>query len=76
MVHHLGREIADLLVLEVEIAHEEGAGGDVHDGAGEGFVQRAKSVAETGNTFAIAQSFREGGAEGEECVFCCVVVIN
>ena len=33
-------------------------------------------MAETSKTCAGAESVFEGGAEGEECVFCCVVVVD
>ena len=76
MVDHLRRQCADLLVLEAELADEEGARGDVNHGAREGLVERGVRVAEALQAFAVAEGFGESLAEAEEGVFSCVVVVN
>ena len=76
MMHHLAAQRADHGTLEVEIADEERAGGDVEDGAREGFVEGGVGVAEAGEAGAGAEGGCEGGAEGEEGVFSCVVVVD
>ncbi|CAD6572487.1 MAG: hypothetical protein ASARMPREDX12_005245 [Alectoria sarmentosa] len=62
--------------IKIEIADEEGAGGYVEDGAGESFVEGCVAVAEAGEAGAGTQSGGEGGAEGEEGVFGCMVVVD
>ncbi|KAL8946972.1 MAG: hypothetical protein Q9222_006698, partial [Ikaeria aurantiellina] len=76
MVNHLRVQRPHHGTLKAEIADEEGAGGDVEDGAGEGFVEGGVGVAEAGEAGAGAEGGGEGGAEGEEGVFGCVVVVD
>lgn len=76
MLHHLGVQLAHHGGLEAEVTDEEGARGDVEDGAGKGFVEGRVGVAEAGDARARAQRGGEGGAEGEERVFGCVVVVD
>ena len=73
---HLGREGADALVGEAKVHDGKGAGGDVDDGAGEGFVQGRVRVREAAETGAGAERLRERGAEGEKGVFGGVVVVD
>ena len=73
---HLGRERADPLVLEAEVGDAEGPGGDVDDGAGEGFVEGRVRGAEAAEAGAGAEGGGEGAAEGEEGVFGRVVVVD
>lgn len=76
MVDHLRIQRPDHRARETEIADEERAGGDVDDGAGEGFVERGVGVAEALKAFARAEGLRKGRAEGEEGIFCGVVVVD
>lgn len=50
MMYHLAIQLPNHWSLEVEVADEEGARGDVEDGAGEGFVEGRVAVAEAGET--------------------------
>lgn len=54
MVNHLAVQPPNHGTLEVEIADEEGARGDVEDGAGEGLVEGRVGVAEAGEAGAWA----------------------
>ena len=76
MVYHLRVQRPDHGALEIKVADEEGPVGEVDDGGGEGFVKRAGGVGEAFEAGAGAESGGEGGAEGEEGVFGCVVVID
>lgn len=48
MMNHLAIQLPDHWSVEVEVADEEGARGDVEDGAREGFVEGCVAVAEAG----------------------------
>ena len=76
VMDHLGAQLADLLAREVEAADEVGARGDVEDCAREGFVEGSIGGAEAGDAGAWTEGAVEGGAEGEEGVFCCVMVVD
>ncbi|KAL9116308.1 MAG: hypothetical protein Q9187_007167, partial [Circinaria calcarea] len=62
--------------LEIKVADEEGPVGEVNDGGGEGFVERAGGIGEAFETGARAEGGGEGGAEGEEGVFGGVMIID
>lgn len=57
---HLAAQVADLLAAQAELAHAVGAVGEVDDGAGQGFVERAVGGAEAGEACGGVQ----GGFEG------------
>ena len=73
---HLAIQLPDHGTLEAEFADEEGARGDIDDGAGEGLVEGRVAVAEAGEAGAGAQGGGEGGAEREESIFGRVVVVD
>ena len=60
MRQHLAAQVADLLAPRAELDDGVGSVGEVDDGAGEGFVERAIGVAEAGE----AGGRLEGGFEG------------
>ncbi len=76
MMNHLTIQLPNHRTLEVKIADEERARGDIEDGAGKSFVKRRVAVAEADEAGAGAEGGGEGGAEGEEGVFGCVVVVD
>ena len=76
MRDHLGAEVADLLAAEAQVDHRPGATGEVDDGPREGFVEGGVAAAEAGDGGAGAEGVGECRAEGEEGVFCCVVVVD
>lgn len=76
MMYHLSIQLAHHWTFEVEVADKEGARGDIDNGAGKRFVERRVAVAEAGEAGAGAQGGFEGGAEGEEGVLGCVVVVD
>jgi len=76
MVDHLRRQIADLGVLEAEVADEERSGGDVDDRARDCLVEGCMGVAEASEALAIAKGLREGFAEAQEGVFDRMVIVN
>lgn len=76
MRQHLARQIADLLALEAEVYDCIRAVGQVDDGPGDGLVEGGVAPSEAREGGAGAQGKVEGGAECEEGVFCCVVVVD
>ncbi len=76
MMNHLTIQPPNHRPLEIEIAHEERAARDVEDGAGESFVEGCVGVAEAHQAGAGTEGFGEGGTEGEEGIFGCVMVVN
>ena len=79
MTYHLGCQAADGGVAETGReggGGEKGAGGNVDDGAGEGFIEGRIGVGEAGETGAGAKGGGEGAAEEEEGVFGGVVVVD
>ena len=76
MMHHLAIQLPNHRPLKVKIANEERAGRNVDDCTGKSFVERRVAVAEAGETGAGTQSGLEGGAEREEGIFTCVVVVD
>ena len=76
MRDHLGAEITDLLTTEAQVDHRPGATGEIDHGPREGFVEGGVAAAEAGDGGAGAEGVGECCAEGEEGVFCCVVVVN
>ena len=76
MPDHLRVQGADHGGGEVEISDEEGAGGDVEDGARKGLVEGRVAVAEAGKAGAGEEAGAEGGAEEEEGIFGGVVVVD
>ena len=73
---HLSREVPDLGILEAEVPNEEGAGGDIDDGAGEGFIEGSMGVPKAAETLAITESFAECFSNAEKGVFSCMVVVD
>ena len=76
MMYHLAIQLPNHWSLEVENAHEEGARGYIDNGTGKSFIERRVAVAEAGEAGAGTQGGFKGGADGEEGVFGCVVVVN
>lgn len=76
MMYHLAIQLPNHGSLEPEAADEEGPGGYVDDGAGEGLVEGRVAVAEAGEAGAGAEGGGEGAPEGEEGVFGRVVVVD
>lgn len=76
MVDHLAVQLPDHRALEVEFAYEERTGGDVDNRARKGFIEGCIAGAEADEAGAGTQSVTEGGAEGEEGVFGCVMVVD
>lgn len=67
---HFGGEFADFFALEVEFCDAVGAGADVDDGAGEGFVERGKGGSVALDSANFTQRLLERGAEGDGAVLC------
>ena len=76
MMHHLAIQLPHHRPLEVKVADEERARGDIDDRTGKGFVERRVAVAEAGEAGAGTQGGLEGGAEREEGIFGRVVVVD
>ncbi len=76
MMDHLTIQLPNHRPLEPKIPHKKGATRDVKNGTGECFVEGRVGVAEADEPGAGAQGGGEGGAEGEEGVFGCVVVVD
>ena len=76
MMHHLAIQLPNHRSLKVEIADEKGARGYVDDGAGKRFVERRVAVAEASEAGTRTQGGLEGGAESEEGILGCVVVVD
>lgn len=74
--NHLAAQVSNPLALEAEFDDGVGAVGEVDDGAGERFIERAVCGAETGEADGCAKGFFEGGAKGNADIFCGVVVID
>ena len=75
-MHHLTIQLPDHRPLKVKITNEERARRDIDDCTGKSFVERRVAVAEAGEAGAGTQGGLEGGAEREEGIFGCVVVID
>lgn len=73
---HLGAQIADLLALEAEINNRPGPTGEIDDSPGKRFVEGRVAASEPLEGLACAECLCEGLAESEECIFCCVVVVD
>lgn len=73
---HLRAEVADLLALEPEVDDRPRPAGQVNHRPREGLVERGVAASEAGERLPRAEGFGEGCAEGEERVFCRVVVVD
>lgn len=73
---HLGAQIADLLALESEINDCPRATGEIDDSPGERFVEGSVTASESLEGLACAECLCEGLTKSEECIFCCVVVVD
>lgn len=76
MLHHLRIQRTHHRGRKIEVADEEWTGGDVEDGAREGFVEGCVGVAEAGDSGAGTQGGGESGTEREEGIFGGVMVVN
>ena len=76
MRYHLAAQISNLLPLEPQINHTEGAEGDIDYSSGERFVERAIGGSEAGDSYGGAEGGCEGGSESDADVFCGVVVVD
>jgi hypothetical protein len=73
---HLSTEITDLLALEAEVDHCPWPAGEVDNCPRECLVEGCVAAAETLEGLARAEGFCKCFADGEECIFCCMVVVD
>lgn len=73
---HLSAQVTDLLALESEVDNVPWPAGEINDSPGKSLVEGRITTAEAGERLAGAEGFGECCAEGEEGVFCCVVVVD
>lgn len=76
MRDHLRAQVPDLLSLEAQVDDRPRPAGEVDYGPGKRFVEGCVAASEAGERLARAEGAGECCAEGEEGVFCCVVVVD
>jgi len=73
---HLSTQVANLLALEAEVDHGPRTAGEINNGPGKSLIERRITTTEAGERLAGTEGFGECCAEGEEGIFCGVVVVN
>lgn len=76
MRDHLSAKITNLLALKAEVDDRPWPAGEINDCPRERLVEGSVAAAEALQRLACAEGFCEGFADGEECIFCSVVVVD
>ena len=73
---HLSAQVTNLLALEAEIDNGPRTAGEINDGPRKRLIEGRITTTETGERLARTEGFGECCAEGEEGIFCGVVVVD
>ena len=74
--NHLGAQVANLLTTEAQVDNRPRSAREIDHGPGESLVEGSVAATETGERLPGAEGLCECGAEGEEGIFCGVVVVD